>query len=124
MQLHTPFNYKAAFGSEIRSSREWVKLCLSNGDLSWSSLAVRAVVVPNLCSPVILGLPFFNRNALLVDPELSTVIEKLGGRNVIAPGEPYTAKQTSSELREEKGQRDIRNNTFLRTCFSNPRGRM
>ncbi|PSR74302.1 hypothetical protein PHLCEN_2v9954 [Hermanssonia centrifuga] len=111
-QLHTPFNYKAAFGSEIRSSREWVKLRISNADLSWSSISVHAVIVPDLCSPVILGLPFFHRNALLVDPEASTVIEKSSGRDVIAPGKPCipddrTDRRRLADLRKEKRQQQI-----------------
>ncbi|THG94211.1 hypothetical protein EW026_g7216 [Hermanssonia centrifuga] len=101
--LHTPFRYKAAFGSDIRSSSEYVKLRVFNSDLSWLSISVLAVVVPDLCSPVILGLPFYNRNKLFVDPEFSTMIEKVTGRDIMSPlpVKPHDSR-TARERRQDE----------------------
>ncbi|PSS03898.1 hypothetical protein PHLCEN_2v3942, partial [Hermanssonia centrifuga] len=101
--LHAPFRYKAAFGSDICSSSECVKLRVFNSDLSWSSISVLAVVVPDLCSPVVLGLPFYKRNKLFVDPEFSTIIEKVTGRNIMLPL-PLPVKPHDSRTARERRQ--------------------
>jgi hypothetical protein len=38
--------------------------------LSWSAKPVHVIVVDGLCSPVILGLPFLERNCIVIDHEL------------------------------------------------------
>ncbi|KAJ7982891.1 hypothetical protein DFH06DRAFT_965678, partial [Mycena polygramma] len=37
---------------------DYVKLRVLSCDQVWQSTTVRALVVPNLCSPIILGLPW------------------------------------------------------------------
>ncbi|KAJ7165303.1 hypothetical protein C8R46DRAFT_846783, partial [Mycena filopes] len=37
---------------------EYVDLCLTSLDQTWTSRTVRFLVVPHLCAPVILGMPW------------------------------------------------------------------
>ncbi|TFK79407.1 hypothetical protein K466DRAFT_609598, partial [Polyporus arcularius HHB13444] len=63
--LARPQSFTTAFdGSETEAS-EWVKFQVSLSDGSYVSRAVRAIVVPSLCFPVILGIPFLDQNCLL-----------------------------------------------------------
>ncbi|THG94041.1 hypothetical protein EW026_g7348 [Hermanssonia centrifuga] len=82
--LHKPFQYRAAFGSEIRSSKEMCRLRLSTTDNSWSSKSVNAIIVPKLCYPVILGLPFYTANELLIDPSNRLLLNS-NGRDLLSP---------------------------------------
>ncbi|KAJ8455559.1 hypothetical protein ONZ51_g12409 [Trametes cubensis] len=65
--LPTPIPLGNAFNQDGFEAKEWVKVRVSTPDQSWVSNSVRALVVPELCSPLILGTPFFTRNHILVD---------------------------------------------------------
>ncbi len=82
--LHKPFQYRAAFGAEVRSSSEKCRLRVSTPDFSWSSISVDAIIVPELCSPVILGLPFYHINKLLIAPAHRTLVCP-DGRDLLRP---------------------------------------
>ncbi|THG93880.1 hypothetical protein EW026_g7473 [Hermanssonia centrifuga] len=96
--LHKPFQYRAAFGSEIRSSSEKCRIRVSTSDFSWSSLSVDAIIVPDLCSPVILGLPFYSRNKLLIDVAHRTLI-CMDGRDLLQPTPPCDNDSRSEHQR-------------------------
>ena len=49
---------------------------------SWCSAPVHAVVSPNLCAPLVLGLPFLNVNKLVIDHETFCVLDKVNNVNV------------------------------------------
>ncbi|GBE81436.1 reverse transcriptase-RNase H-integrase [Sparassis crispa] len=55
---------------------EWVKLSLYDPSNFWSAKSVRAIIVPSLCCPVILGLPFLAHNRIVVDVESCTAVNK------------------------------------------------
>jgi hypothetical protein len=54
----------------------YVKLSCSSLDYAYTSRTVRAVVAPNLCTPLLLGGPFLEHNRIVVDHELRTCIVK------------------------------------------------
>jgi hypothetical protein len=56
---------------------EYVKLRLYDSSGEYSAKSVRAIVAPNLVSPVILGLPFLSHNSIVVDHAARTAIDKL-----------------------------------------------
>ncbi|PSR71874.1 hypothetical protein PHLCEN_2v12251, partial [Hermanssonia centrifuga] len=105
--LHTPFRYRAAFGSEIRSSLEKCKLRVSCLDNSWSSISVNAIIVPELCAPVILGLPFYTINKLLIDPTNRTVL-CADGRDLLRPLEPRTHDLRSARQKRLDNRQALR----------------
>ncbi|KAH9853865.1 hypothetical protein C2E23DRAFT_727672, partial [Lenzites betulinus] len=74
--LPTPYTLGNAWGSEQKESRHWVKLRLSLEDGSWDSVSCRAIVVSSLCSPIILGKPFLESNALVEDHATKQLIHK------------------------------------------------
>ncbi len=86
-RLRNPIPAGAAFdepGSPPSASfTHYVTLSLSSRNLRWNSRTLRAVVAPNLCSPIILGLPFFVRNKILLDPEQRTAIHKETGVDLL-----------------------------------------
>jgi len=40
------------------SLTEYIKICLLSSDSSWSSITIKAIIVPRLCVPLLLGVPF------------------------------------------------------------------
>ncbi|KAJ3993281.1 hypothetical protein F5050DRAFT_1577985, partial [Lentinula boryana] len=66
-------------------STDYCKLALEDPKLSWRSRSVRALIVPSLCSPMILGLPFLTFNNLVMDYSARTVIDKSCGFDLLNP---------------------------------------
>jgi hypothetical protein len=67
---------------------EYVKLQLFDPSCVWRARTVRAIVASGLCAPVILGLPFLERNKIVIDHEQRTAINKDSGFDLIHPGGP------------------------------------
>jgi hypothetical protein len=64
---------------------EYVKLRLSDSSGEYSAKSVRAIIAPNLVSPVILGLPFLTHNSIVVDHASRTVIDKVQSFDLMNP---------------------------------------
>jgi hypothetical protein len=80
---------------------EWVKLCLYDPSGGWKLKAVRAVVTPSLCAPVILGLLFLAHNKIVVDHEKRTAIAKDSDFDLLnqkLPPPPPAAKKKLKEI--------------------------
>ncbi|KAJ3991475.1 hypothetical protein F5050DRAFT_1581343, partial [Lentinula boryana] len=73
---------------EVFYSTEFCKLSLEDPLLSWRSRSVRVLIVPSLCSPMILGLPFLAHNNLVMDYSARTVIDKSCGFDLLNPVTP------------------------------------
>jgi hypothetical protein len=56
---------------------EYVSLSLFDSVSYWSAKPIRAIVCDGLCTPVILGLPFLERNNIVIDHRLRTVSKKV-----------------------------------------------
>ncbi|KAF8228776.1 hypothetical protein L208DRAFT_224547 [Tricholoma matsutake] len=70
--LPRPFPILGAFFDNSSSSsyillNHWVKLKLHDQRNLYSARTVRTLIAPNLCHPVILGLPFLSHNHIVVD---------------------------------------------------------
>ncbi|KAJ3993309.1 hypothetical protein F5050DRAFT_1577883, partial [Lentinula boryana] len=70
---------------EIFYSTEFCKIALEDPLLCWRSRVVRALIVPSLCSPMILGLPFLSHNHLIMDYDARSVIDKTCGFDLLKP---------------------------------------
>jgi hypothetical protein len=64
---------------------EWVKLKPHNGDGLWTSRTVRAIVAPDLCTDVLLGIPFFTMKKLVMDFDTGTCTKKETGFDLLHP---------------------------------------
>ncbi|KAJ7180007.1 hypothetical protein C8R43DRAFT_1117349 [Mycena crocata] len=104
-QLHKPLNISLAFADPSNPAptllSKYVKLALHSRDNSWTSNTVRVIVAPNLCAPVILGLPWLARNQIVVDHHARTVIDKRCGFDLLHPPEPKAAAAPKIKLREQ-----------------------
>ncbi|KAJ3925313.1 MAG: hypothetical protein NXY57DRAFT_907245, partial [Lentinula lateritia] len=54
-----------------------------------SSRTVRALIVPSLCYPMVLGIPFLAHNFLVTDYAARTVMDKTTGFDLMNPSRPY-----------------------------------
>ena len=55
---------------------EWVKLSVTSLDGQWTSHTVHTLVMLNLCTAIILGLPFLLHNFIVPDHATHSCIEK------------------------------------------------
>ena len=63
----------------------YVKLALSSLDSTWTSRIVKALVTPGLCLPIILGLPWLERNFIVTDHAARTCIDKKNAYDLLNP---------------------------------------
>jgi RNase H-like domain found in reverse transcriptase/Reverse transcriptase (RNA-dependent DNA polymerase)/Integrase zinc binding domain len=82
--LPHPSRYSQAFTEKTPTIKEWVKFKVKSIDGLWISETVRAKVAPNLCTSLILGIPFLSSNKLVIDHEDRTVIDKSNGYDLMA----------------------------------------
>ena len=68
--------------------------------MGWKSKAIRAVVAPSLCSPVILGLPFLSHNKIVIDHDTHTAIAKDSGFDLLHPEPPHPKPAPKKKLKE------------------------
>ena len=68
-RLNSPITMNNAWDGGGSAATEWVKLRVSTPSFSWSSVTCCTIIVPSLCAPVSLGLPFLESNHLLFDAQ-------------------------------------------------------
>jgi hypothetical protein len=74
------------------SLTHWVKLKLHDRNDWYSARIVRAIVAPNLCHPVILGLPFLSHNHIIVNAHDHTAIDSTCMFDLLNPVPPIIPK--------------------------------
>ncbi|KAJ3846177.1 hypothetical protein EV368DRAFT_53135, partial [Lentinula lateritia] len=74
---------------QIFEATHYCKLSLDDPCAGWSSRSVRALIVPSLCYPMILGIPFLAHNFLATDYAVRTVIDKTSGFDLMNPSIPF-----------------------------------
>ena len=84
---------------------------MSNSSLTWSGRPVRAIVVPELCAPVILGLPWLEDNQIVIDASARTVTSRDGSLSSTPRGPPLRSldniKATWKDLVEVAAMQDL-----------------
>lgn len=63
----------------------YVTLSLSSLNNEWSARPTRAVIAPNLCADILLGLPFLSHNKIVIDHDLRTAIDKKTDFDLLKP---------------------------------------
>ncbi len=88
-QLPQPIKITVALKNAAPTTlTSWVKLKLYDQQKAWTSCTVHTIVVPDLCSDIILGLPFLTANNLIIDPTECSVTDKLSGFDLLHPPVP------------------------------------
>ncbi|KAJ6588373.1 hypothetical protein B0H19DRAFT_1057569 [Mycena capillaripes] len=103
-KLHTPEEVGTALDpSELKPTQftHYVKFKAWSEDSSWESNTVRAVVAPGLCVDVILGLPWLERNHIVIDHHLRTVVDKQTNYNLLDPKPLPPPKPPLIKLRDK-----------------------
>jgi hypothetical protein len=89
-KLHTPERATLAINSQPQTffMYDYVVLSLSSLNNAWTSRPVRALIAPNLCTNILLGLPFLKHNKIVIDHELDTAIHKPTGFDLLNENKP------------------------------------
>jgi hypothetical protein len=102
--LHKPEIVSLALNESSTPSNasltEYIKLHAYSHDQSWTAVTVRALIAPSLCAPVILGLPWLERNHIVIDHHERTVIDKRTNYNLLDPAPPTPPKAPPMKLRD------------------------
>lgn len=85
----------------------YVQLSCLSLDERFCSKSVRALLAPNLCTPLLLGAPFLSHNCIVIDHELRTCIAKNNNYDLLHPP-PIRSTMTPSQ-----------SNKDLKKCMSN-----
>ncbi|KAJ7443071.1 hypothetical protein B0H11DRAFT_2251143 [Mycena galericulata] len=120
-KLHRPEPISLAMAADsdpITHLKEYVKLKLLSVDQSWTSRTIRALVAPNLCSPVILGLPWLARNSIVVDHAERTAVDKNCGYDILNPPPPSPPKKKVMKLREKLKRTKADHKAVARELFT------
>ncbi|KAF8222394.1 hypothetical protein L208DRAFT_1322849 [Tricholoma matsutake] len=67
---------------------EYIKITPYSVDASWTSRTVKAVITPNLCVPILFGLPFLSINNIVADFKEQTPINKSTSYDLLLPPLP------------------------------------
>ncbi|KAJ3878388.1 hypothetical protein F5051DRAFT_328055 [Lentinula edodes] len=102
--LHRPQQMSVAMSEgspKVFEATHFCKVSLDDPSGGWSSRMVRALVVPSLCYPMVLGIPFLAHNFLVTDYAARTVIDKTSGFDLMHPHipSPPLPSQTPKEHR-------------------------
>ena len=79
---------------------------------AWTSCPVRALIAHDLCTNVILGLPFLKHNKIVIDHEKDTVIAKDSGFDLLNENLPSCLVTPPRQILNAKEKR----NHLLLTC--------
>lgn len=109
--MHKPLPISVALNNSPTSESylyEYVTIAPYSPDSAWTSQMLKAVIMPNLCVPLLLGLPFLTVNCIITDFECHTAIVKMSGYDLLElpvhkhHKEPTNCKQAITETRNCK----------------------
>ena len=84
-KLHKPESATVAINSQRHTFllADYVTINLSSLNNAWTSRPVRALIAPDLCTSILLGLPFLKHNKIVIDHESDTAIDKISGFDLL-----------------------------------------
>ncbi|KAJ7056476.1 hypothetical protein C8F01DRAFT_1257743 [Mycena amicta] len=107
-RLHEPIPFNSAFTTADTSpssppcATEYVKLHLFSHDHTYSTKPVRAHIVPNLCAPILLGLPFLWHHHITIDHYRRTVIDEIKNYDLVNPVTPPQKPKPKKKLKHSE----------------------
>ncbi|KAJ3745245.1 hypothetical protein EV360DRAFT_57463, partial [Lentinula raphanica] len=99
---------------QIFTASEYCKITLQDPSHLWRSKPVRALILPSLCYPMILGVPFLSHNSLVIDFAARTVIHKTSGFDLLHPSS-LSSPVPSPPAIHPKLRRELRREEILLT---------
>lgn len=101
--LHKPELVDVAFskGKKKTELYYYVKHTLSSLDSAWTSRVVKAIVTPGLCLPIILGLPWLERNSIVTNHAARTCIDRIKSYDLLNPPPVVPPLPPKLKLREQ-----------------------
>ena len=98
---------------------QYVILKATSRDQKWISKGVRALIAPDLCMPVIFGLPFLTHNNIVTDHALRSCIDKKCGYDLINPDPvlPPLPKLSPKAKRKRARQNCVDHLAQLKVCL-------
>ncbi|KAJ3845445.1 hypothetical protein F5878DRAFT_520064, partial [Lentinula raphanica] len=109
--LPTPHRMSLAMSDgkpSVYTATEYCKVSLRDPSGYWKSKQVRALILPSLCYPMILGLPFLSHNSLVIDYATRSVKPRDVEFDLLNPC-PVEAATPSVPLESPKIRRDKAN---------------
>jgi hypothetical protein len=73
---------------------------------AWTSRSIRALIAHNLCTNILLGLPFLKHNKIIIDHDLDTAIAKDSGFDLLHENRPSSLTTPQSPRLSPKQKRD------------------
>lgn len=121
-RLHKPLKVGMGVMSGDVELCEFVKIRPFSAD-SWSfSKSLQAVVVNNLCAPILLDGPFLNANQIVIDHHLRTAISKLGNYDILNPMSPSPPPKLKPKLKPKQKALSIISEQQRHRCVTPPAG--
>jgi hypothetical protein len=107
-KLHTPQSITVAINSQQQTFQlvDYVVLSLSSLNNSWTSRPVRALIAHDLCTSILLGLPFLKHNKIVIDHENDTAIAKDSGFDLLNENKPSSLTTPPPLQLSPKNKRD------------------
>ncbi|GLB45211.1 putative retrotransposable element tf2 155 kda protein type 1-like [Lyophyllum shimeji] len=105
----SPSNSSPASAPAPTILSEYCKVSLTSLNQAWTSDTVRALIAPNLCASLILGLPFLTHNHLVIDHAERSIVDKRCNYNLLNPVTPVpkrTIKRVPMRTAFKKTQAD------------------
>ncbi|KAJ3765571.1 hypothetical protein FB446DRAFT_623515, partial [Lentinula raphanica] len=89
---------------QVFTASLFCKVLLRDPHDLWHSKTVRALILPSLCHPMILGLPFLSHNSLVIDYAKRSVLANDSTFDLLHPTPPVVLPPppSPSELREQQ----------------------
>jgi hypothetical protein len=106
-KLSKPQSFDVAMHSNEKEKplvvlHEWCMIKVSDPHSRWHSKSLCTIVVPNLCSPLILGLSFLIHNEIVVDFAAHTAVDKKSNFDLLNPGEIPVPPIEKLKLKEKQ----------------------
>jgi hypothetical protein len=104
-RLHKPLPISVALNNSTTSDshlHEFVRIAPFAPNSAWVSCTVKAIIVPHLCVPLLLRLPFLTANQILVDFASHTAIDKHCNYDLLNPSAQKLNRVIVSKRQERK----------------------
>lgn len=93
-RLPKPVHIRMAVGEDNRSLHEFVNITPISSCSTWQSKPLRALVVPSLCTPLLLGGPFLVANEMVLDHSSRTCVSKGSNFDILRPATPVKKNES------------------------------
>ncbi|KAJ3817171.1 hypothetical protein F5880DRAFT_1463971, partial [Lentinula raphanica] len=98
---------------QVFTASLYCKVSLRDPSDLWRSKPVRALILPSLCHPMILGLPFLSHNSLTIDYAKRSVLANNSSFDLLHPKPPVVIPPVPSPSQIKEHQDHLLEDTLL-----------